>query len=107
AGAPLQGVSVTVQKGKGGTNTDARGYYSISAAVGATLVFTSINAEPTTVVVGDASVYNVSLTQKVSALDNVVVVGYGRQKKVNLVGAVGTVNVDEKITGRSLPNITS
>ena len=36
----------------------------------------------------------------------VVVVGYGTQKKVNLLGSVGTVNVDNKITGRALPNIS-
>jgi len=106
AGAPLQGVTITVQKAKTGTSTDASGRFSLRAAEGATLVFSSANSETKTVTVGNATEYNVSLVQKISALNDVVVVGYGRQKKVNLVGAVGTVTVDQKITGRALPNIS-
>ncbi|MEP6728603.1 MAG: TonB-dependent receptor [Bacteroidota bacterium] len=107
AGIPLQGVSVTVQKSKGGTSTDIKGHFTINAAAGATLVFSSANTETTTVTVGNATEYNIRLVQRVSALNDVVVIGYGRQKKVNLVGSVGTVNVDEKITGRALPNISA
>ncbi|HTE13187.1 MAG TPA: TonB-dependent receptor [Chitinophagaceae bacterium] len=106
AGNPVQGVSVTVLKSKAGTSTDVKGHFSISAAAGATLVFSAANSETTTVTVGNAVEYNVSLVQRVSSLNDVVVVGYGRQRKVNLVGSVGTVNVDEKITGRALPNIS-
>src|SRR5262249_9023992 len=48
----------------------------------------------------------VRMTHVATSLNDVVVVGYGRQKKVNLVGAVGTVNVDEKLNGRAIPNIS-
>ncbi len=106
-GSPLPGISVTVLKSKAGTSTDASGRYTISAAAGATLVFSSAGSETSTVIVGNATEYNVTLVQKISALNDVVVVGYGRQKKVNLVGSVGTVNVDEKITGRALPNVSA
>jgi TonB-linked SusC/RagA family outer membrane protein len=105
-GNPLQGVSVIVQKTKTGTSTDAAGRWSINAAVGATLVFSYGNREAARVTVGDGTEYNVRLAQQVSALNDIVVIGYGRQKRVNLVGAVGTVNIDEKITGRALPNIS-
>lgn len=106
-GAPLSGVSVTVQGGTAGTNTDDQGRFKISAPSGATLVFSSVSQETSTLTVDQRSEYNISLKQKVSALTDVVVVGYGRQKKVNMVGSVGTVNVDEKITTRALPNASS
>jgi TonB-dependent starch-binding outer membrane protein SusC len=106
-GTPIQGISVTVQNSKGGTSTDANGRYSISAAPGAVLVFSSTNTETVNVTVGSSNEYNTRLVQRISSLNDVVVVGYGRQKKVNLVGAVGTVTVDEKITGRAIPNISA
>jgi len=105
-GSPLQGVSVVVQKSKTGTSTDASGRFTIKAAAGATLLFSYASTATARVTVGDATEYNVRLAPPISALNDVVVIGYGRQKRVNLVGAVGTVNVDEKITGRSLPNIS-
>jgi len=107
SGSPLPGISVTVLKSKTGTSTNASGRYTISVPAGATLVFSSATSETSTITIGNATEYNVTLTQRVSALNDVVVVGYGRQKKVNLVGSVGTVNVDEKITGRALPNISA
>lgn len=106
AGAPLSGVSIIVQKTNTGTSTDSSGHFSIRAAVGSVLIFSSANGATTKVTVGAGNEYAVTLEMKVSNLNDVVVVGYGRQKKVNLVGAVGTVNVDEKMTGRSIPNIS-
>ena len=105
-GMPLPGVSVMVLKTKAGTSTDLNGRYSIKAAAGAILVFTYTSGATAQVTIGDREEYNVRLVPPVSALNDVVVVGYGRQKKVNLVGAVGTVNVDEKMTGRAIPNIS-
>ena len=106
SGGPLSGVSIIVQKTNVGTTTDSSGRFSIRAAVGATLIFSSANGATKKVVVGDKTEYEVLLEARVSALNDVIVVGYGRQKKVNLVGAVGTVNVDEKMTGRAIPNIS-
>lgn len=51
--------------------------------------------------------YIIVLKAKTSELNEVVVVGYGRQRKVNLVGAVSQVNVDEKLTSRALPNVSA
>ncbi len=106
-GNPLPNVSVTIQGGSAGTATDENGRFHINAQKGSVLVFSSINQETFTLTVDDRNEYNVSLIQKVNALTDVVVVGYGRQKKVNMVGAVGTVKVDEKLTGRALPNASS
>ncbi len=107
SGNPLPDITVTVQNTKTATVTNEKGRYTINAAIGAVLVFSATNAETASVVVGDQPEYNISLKQKITALNDVVVVAYGRQKKVNLVGSVATVNVDEKITGRPLPNISS
>ena len=105
-GTPLQGVSVMFAKSKGGTTTDASGRFTINAAPGAILVFTYGNKEAARITVGDEMEYRVKLANQISALNDIVVIGYGRQKKVNLVGAVSTVSIDEKITGRALPNIS-
>lgn len=106
-GAPIPDVSVTVLNTKTGTTTNAEGRYTINAAIGSTLVFSSLSFETTTEKVDDRNEYNVGMQSKVTSMSDVVVVGYGKQKKVNLVGAVSTVNVDEKITGRALPNISA
>src|SRR6187399_3121059 len=106
-GAPVPNISVTVQKSSVGTKTDELGRFTISAAIGSTLIFSSATFETFMTTVNDRNEYVVSLLPKITSMSDVVVVGYGRQKKVNLVGAVGTVNFDEKITGRALPNVSS
>jgi len=108
SGNPLPDVSVVVGKTNTGTTTNASGHFSISAAQGATLVFSSVGFEPYTMVVDSRTSYDVVLKPTDAAdLADVVVVGYGRQKKVNLVGAVSMVKIDEKTTGRALPNVSS
>src|SRR5882724_5736935 len=107
SGNALPAITVTVKKINTATVTNEKGFYTINATIGAMLVFSSANTEIDTVVVGEQTEYNVTLRQKITTLNDVVIVGYGRQKKVNLVGSVATVNVDEKITGRPLPNISA
>jgi len=70
-------------------------------------VFTSATHETFRVKVDDRSDYLVAMKPNSSSLNDVVVVGYGRQKKVNLVGAVSQVTVDEKVVSRALPNVSS
>ena len=106
-GAPIPDVSVTVLNSTTGTKTGNDGRYTISAAVGATIVFSSLNYETTTERVDERTEYNISMRSTVTSMTDVVVIGYGKQKKVNLVGAVSTVNVDEKMTGRAIPNIST
>jgi TonB-linked SusC/RagA family outer membrane protein len=106
SGSPLSNISVVIQNGAAGTATDAKGHYQLNASIGATLVFTSVNYETVNITIDNRSVYNISMKPKNGGMAEVVVVGYGTQKKVNLLGSVGTVNVDSKITGRALPNIS-
>src|SRR5215813_9700281 len=77
SGSPLPSITVTVVGGKNGTSTDDKGHFSISAAAGATLVFSSAVYETTNLKIGGGDVYNISLKLKVGALTDVVVVGYG------------------------------
>jgi len=106
-GAPLPNISVLVKSSKAGTSTDASGNFRLMAAVGAVLEFSSVTHESFSLTVDSRNEYKIALKQKVDAMNDVVVVGYGRQKKVNLVGAVSMVTVDEKLVSRALPNISS
>jgi TonB-linked SusC/RagA family outer membrane protein len=98
SGAPIPGVTVSVPGSSIGTATDLDGNYSLVVAENSTLVFSFIGYLSQTFVVGDQSVINVTLLEDISSLDEVVVVGYGTQKKSDLTGAVGTV------TGRETEN---
>lgn len=104
-GEPLPGVTVTVKGTAIGSTTDARGTYAIEVPDGnATLVFSFIGYNTREVAVNNRSTINETLVPDVKALEEVVVVGYGQQKKVNLTGSVATVNFDEVLSSRPLTN---
>ncbi|HEY8972302.1 MAG TPA: SusC/RagA family TonB-linked outer membrane protein, partial [Puia sp.] len=105
-GAPLPGVSVTIKGTSSGTQTDAAGHFSINAAKGVRLLFSSVNFEPRELVVGDGSDYTISLKPVSSDLSDVVVIGYGSQKKVDLTGSVATISSKE-LASRPVTNISS
>jgi TonB-dependent starch-binding outer membrane protein SusC len=104
---PVPDVTVSVRNSTAGAKTNNEGYFTINASLGSTLVFSSVNFETLSVIVDERVEYNISITPTVTSLSNVVIVGYGSQKKVNLVGAVSSVKVDDKVSGRALPNISS
>jgi len=104
----LPGVSVVVKGSTRGTNTDADGRYSISVpSEETTLVFSFVGYLAQEVPVGSRKAVDVTLRTDTKALNEVVVVGYGTQKKENLTGAVAAVTIDEKISSRSLTNVSS
>ena len=107
AGEPLANVSVMLTGSKVGTTTDALGKYKLTVSIGDELVFSSSGFSTQKIKVDQRDEYLISLKISASTLDDVVVVGYGSQKKVNLVGAVGTVTFDEKMTSRAIPNVSS
>src|SRR5215204_2255 len=107
-GVPLPGVSVTVKGTSNGVTTDNDGRFNINAPNETdTLVFSFVGFAIQEVAVSGRPVINITMVSDSKTLSDVVVVGYGKQKKVNLVGAVATVNVDEKFTSRTLPNVSS
>ena len=92
-GLGLAGVSVTVKGTKKGTTTDQSGLFSVDASEKNSLVFSFLNYSTIEAKVGNESNLNVKLTvdAKSQKLDEVVVVGYGTQRKVDLTGAVASV----------------
>ena len=86
-GEPLIGVSVLVKETSTGAITDMDGKYSLTALTGNTLVFSYIGYKEQEIKVGSSSVINVSLEENNAVLDEVVVIGYGVQKKKLVTGA--------------------
>jgi len=84
----LPNVTVAVKGTSYATTTDASGRFSISAQKGQTLHISSVGFEAQDVVVGDEISVNIKLTTAQNSLADVVVVGYGTQRKENLTGAV-------------------
>lgn len=95
ASGPLPGVTVKVQGTTTGANTDVQGRYSIHVTPNAVLVFTSVGYQAQTISVNNRSSIDVTLVADAKSLNEVVVVGYGTQRKVNLTGAVSTVSGEE------------
>lgn len=92
---PLPGVSVFVRGSATGTQTDVSGKFSIRAAADASLVFRFIGYEEKVLRVNGQSAMNVSLNSSSQGLNEVVVVGFGEQRKASVVGAISTVNTRE------------
>ena len=95
AGGPLPGVSVVVKGTTNGTITNFDGEYNLNVSVGDTIVYSFIGFKQQELVVGDKDTYDIVLMPDVEKLDEVVVVGYGTQKKINVTGSVGAVAGDE------------
>lgn len=91
-GEPLIGVNVSVIGQTGGTITDINGNYSLDVRKGAKLKFSYIGYKEQVIEVGDPTVINVKMSEDSEVLDEVVVVGYGAQKKESLTGAVTVVS---------------
>ena len=112
-GNPLPGVNVIEKGTTNGTVTDVDGTYSINVnSPDAALQFSFIGYQSTQVEVGTRKVIDVRLEADVKSLDEVVVVGYGTQKKSDLTGAVAkvasedlqelsTINVGQALQGRA------
>lgn len=92
SGESLIGVSVSIVGGTGGTITDIDGNYSLSVPAGSQIRFSYIGYENQTFDVGNRSVLNVTMKESSELLEEVVVVGYGAQKKETLTGAVTVVD---------------
>jgi TonB-linked SusC/RagA family outer membrane protein len=92
-GEPQPGVSVYEKGTSNGTISDASGAYSITVSEGAILVFSSIGLITQEIVITNQTVVDVTLREDTKMLDDVVVIGYGEQKRSNVTGAVTTVKV--------------
>lgn len=117
SGNALVGVTVKVKGTTLGTVTDANGEYTLDTPEGATLVFSYVGFDDKEVPVNGQQTLNVTLSPSSKGLNEVVVVGYGTQKKVTVTGSVATVqgeelqksptvNLSNSLAGR-LPGVTA
>ena len=104
-GEPLIGVSVVIEGTTDGTITDFDGYYTINAAANAQLQFSYMGFTTVTEKINGRSTINITLREDTRALEEVVVVGYGTQRKANLTGAVGSISVEDQLEGRPIANV--
>jgi TonB-linked SusC/RagA family outer membrane protein len=92
---PLQGVYVVVEGTNTGVITDGNGKYSIEVASNeASLVFSYVGYLSQTITVAGKSVIDVTLTEDITSFDEVVVIGYGTQRKEAVTGSVATIKGD-------------
>lgn len=100
---PVQGASVVLKgRASGGTSTDASGKYEISIpGSGGTLVVTYVGLNTQELRVTNQSTLDVQLAAGSSSMQDVVVVGYGTQKKATLTGAISSIKGDEIITTKN------
>lgn len=94
-GQPIPGATVSVPGTSIGTATDLDGKYTLTVPDNSSVVISFIGFESQTIEVGNQSTIDVTLTMSTQALDEVVVIGYGTQKKKDLTGAVINVQAEE------------
>lgn len=101
-GTPMAGVTVQQQHTETGTLTDQNGNYSLRLSGSApVIVFSYLGFEKKQVAVNGSGVLNIAMTPSASALSQLVVIGYGTQKKSDLTGSVASVSAKELDAGVS------
>ncbi|WP_186758733.1 SusC/RagA family TonB-linked outer membrane protein [Echinicola salinicaeni] len=94
-GAPIPGVTVVEKGTTNGTVTDMDGKYTITVEEGTELIYSFVGFKPQTIAVGNQTIIDVILMEDVGNLEEVVVVGYGTQKKSTLTGSVTDLKADK------------
>ena len=104
-GEPIIGANVLIKGTTTGVITDAEGNFTIKAAPGDILQFSYIGYLNVEVTVKSGKPLNIQMKEDTEVLDEVVVVGFGTQKKVNLTGSVGIADSKE-LESRPVTNAT-
>ena len=106
-GETLPGVNVMVKGTAQGTITDTNGAYTLAVtSENATLVFSFVGHLTQEVVVGNQRIIDVALSSDASEIEELVVVGYGTQRRVNLSGSVASINLENLNETRPVTNLT-
>lgn len=102
----VAGVTLTIKENPTvSVSTDSQGNYSIKAAIGQTLIASAIGYNTQEIIIS-GQVTNIALTSSNQALEEVVVVGFGTQKKANLTGSVASLDLST-VQNRVQPNLAS
>lgn len=104
-GEPIIGANIVEEGTSNGTVTDMDGRFSITVADDAVLQVSYIGYHQQEISTINRRTFEIVLQEDTQALDELVVVGYGIQRKENLTGAVTSVDVSKSITGRSIPDL--
>lgn len=91
---PLPGASVTVKGTANGATTDFDGNYTITANTGDILVFSYVGFKTTEVTIGDQTTINLNLVEDAGLMDEVVITGYGKQKRSQLTTSVAKLDTE-------------
>ena len=106
---PIIGANVWLKNSSTGAITDLDGKYSITidnSVVGGVLVFSYIGMSTQEVAIGNQNVINVTLKFDTEKIDEVVVVGYGHQKKASVIGSISTIDMaGVKVPGSSISSV--
>jgi len=105
-GVLLPGVSVVVQGTSTGTLTNSDGKYSISVPSDGVLVFSFVGMKAMIEPINGRTIINVTLQVESVGLDEIVVIGYGTEKRVNVIGSVSQISA-ETIENRPLSNLSN
>lgn len=103
-GETIVGASIAVKGTSRGTNSDVNGRYKLDVPSNATLIFSFVGFDTQEIVVGNRSVIDVAFDSKTNQLQDVVVIGYGTQRKSDLTGSVGSVKSDQLLE-RPVPSL--
>ncbi len=101
-GEPLPGVSVVVKGTSRGISTNIEGKNTIQVNPNETLVFSYLGYKTVEQLVGDQKNIDITMQDDAQMLDEIVIVGFGGQKKANLTGAVSTVKMDDVLGSRPI-----
>ena len=103
-GEPLVGVTVLIEGTTQGTSTDADGAFTLTVSPENTLLFSYVGYRSERIQVGTRTRLEVQLNEDQNLMDDVIVVGYGTQKKRDVVGAIEQIR-GEELTSRPNPNV--
>ena len=92
---PIPGVNILVKGTTTGTITDVNGNWNLDVDPGTILVFSSVGYVTREVEVGSSSVININMEEDITALSEVVVVGYGTQEKRDVTAAIASVDAEQ------------
>lgn len=108
SGQPLPGVAAVIKGTNSGTITDFDGNYTLANVPdNATLVFSFVGMKTQEVPVAGKTSISVKMQEETIGIEEVVAVGYGTQKKVNMTGSVSSVNFADQVSSRPMTNVSS
>ena len=105
-GDPIIGANVVEKGTTNGSITDIEGLFNISVAPGATLSISYIGYKPVEIKINSQNSYNITLEEDSEALDEVVVIGYGTARKIDLTGSTASLGGD-KLQMKNTPQLAN